>query len=406
LELLSSEFRFDLSTVRLLQLDGSLKIISETHSTGNETDLPVSIFPSEDHYINDLLASTRPQFANNTRNISKHQNRAATPVESFVAFAHIPIVGEGEPLGVLSVFSTSIVGLFTEELLNLLSNLAEQLAQAVKLVDEREAKEQEKREKNLALLKNAAVTHEMEIAKQIQLSLLPEAPPLLSGIQIATLSVPAEHVGGDYYDFFVSDDRFIDVVIADVSGHSVGSALIMVETRSVLRAQIKTTSMPGEILSNLNSLLMNDLSRAELFISMFYVKYDTVTQWLSYSSAGHNNPLLYKITDGRCQTLDAEGMIIGVKDDVTFEVKSEILDPGDILLLYTDGVTEAQDLNGEMFGMDRLATLLESVHDDPLQNIIDVIYRSVVSFSGSNRLSDDVSLVAMRVEPSIIDQQD
>ena len=135
----------------------------------------------------------------------------------------------------------------------------------------------------------------MEIAKQIQLSLLPEAPPLLPGIQIASLSVSADHVGGDYYDFFVSDDRVIDAVIADVSGHNVGAALIMVETRSVLRAQIKISSTPGEILSNLNDLLMNDLSRAELFISMFYIKYDTVTQWLSYSNAGHNQPLLYQI---------------------------------------------------------------------------------------------------------------
>jgi sigma-B regulation protein RsbU (phosphoserine phosphatase) len=406
LELLSAEFKFDLCVIRVLQPDGSLEMYAETHSPQGETGQPASILPADDYFITELMMSSRPQFVNDTKNIIKYPNRAATPIESFSAFAHIPIVGDGEPLGVLSVFSASIVRLFTEELLNLLGSLAGQLAIAVKLVDEREAREQEKREKDVALLKNAAVTHEMEIAKQIQLSLLPESPPMLPGVQIASLSVPAEHVGGDYYDFFVSDDRMIDAVIADVSGHNVGAALIMVETRSVLRAQIKITSTPGEILSNLNSLLMNDLSRAELFISMFYIKYDTVTQRLAYSSAGHNQPLLYKISAGGCQSLDTEGMIIGVKEDVKFEDRSTLLDPGDILLMYTDGVTETANIDGELFGVDRLAELLESVHDEPLQNIIDVIYRSIISFSETNRLADDVSLVAMRIEHSIVDQQD
>jgi len=406
LELLSAEFNFDLSVIRLLQPDGTLLVYSEVHSPLGGVTLPAAILPTDDQFINDLLMSRRPQFANDTRNLGNYPNMAATPIESFAAFAHIPIIGEGQPLGVLSVFSVSIVRLFNEELLNLLGSLAEQLALAVKLVDEREAKEQEKREKDVALLRNAAVTHEMELAKQIQLSLLPETPPLLPGIQLASLSVPAEHVGGDYYDFFVSDDRFIDAVIADVSGHNVGAALIMVETRSVLRAQIKITSSPGDILSNLNTLLMQDLSRAELFISMFYIKYDTVTRLLSYSSAGHNQPLLYRSSDGRCQTLDAEGMIIGVQENVVFEDRTALLAPGDILLLYTDGVTETADSNGEMFGADRLADLLINIHKEPLQNIIDTIYRSIISFSGSNRLDDDVSIVAMRVDQDPGDQQD
>jgi sigma-B regulation protein RsbU (phosphoserine phosphatase) len=353
-----------------------------------------------------MLLSRRPQFANDTRNLIKQTNSAATPVETFSAFAHIPIVGDEEPLGVLSVYSVSIMGMFTEELLNLLSSFAGQLALAVKLVEEREAREKEKHAKDAALLRNAAVTHEMEIAKQIQISLLPESPPHLQGVQIASLSVAAEHVGGDYYDFFVTDDRIIDTVIADVSGHNVGAALIMVETRSVLRAQINTSSSPAEVLTNLNRLLMSDLSRAELFISMFYVKYDTFTQWLSYSSAGHNNPVLYRISDAQCMTLDAEGMILGVKDDVVFEDRSILLDPGDILLLYTDGLTETSNSEGEMFGIERLSTFLSEMHEEPLQLIIDTIYREVINFAEGAALSDDISIVAMRVEHSFFDQED
>jgi sigma-B regulation protein RsbU (phosphoserine phosphatase) len=405
-ELLAHEFKFDLVAVRLIQDDGSLLLLSEQSSLKPEYHLNRKIDPSEDFYIAELLSSRRPQFANDTRNLVKRSDSAATPVSTFAAFAHIPLVGDEEPLGVLSVYSLSIVGLFTEELLNLLSSLAGQLALAVKLVDEREAHEHEKTAKDAALLKNAAVAREMEIAKHIQLSLLPESPPVIQGIQLATLSVSADHIGGDYYDFFVNDNRLIDAVIADVSGHNVGAALIMVETRSVLRAQVNINNTPATILSNLNDLLMNDLTRAELFISMFYVKYDTATQWLTYSNAGHNQPLLYQISEGKCLTLDADGMIIGVKENIFFENRSILLNVGDILLLYTDGVTEATSDDGELFGIERLGRILAEVHEEPLQNIIDHIYREVIRFSDQKPLSDDVSMVALRIEQSVFDQED
>jgi sigma-B regulation protein RsbU (phosphoserine phosphatase) len=404
-ELLRSEFRFDLIVVRLFNADGKLVVWSSVNSTAEHLKLP-NLAPSDDHFINELLTSRRSQFANDTSNIRHYQKAAGTDLDKYSAFAHIPIAGEGDPAGVLSVFSRSIVGLFTEELLNLLTSLAGQLALAVQLVDERGAKEHEREEKEIALLKNANVVHEMELAKQIQLSLLPESPPKIPGIQIASLTVSAEHVGGDYYDFFARDDRIIDAVIADVSGHNVGAALIMVETRSVLRVQVNINNSPGEILSSLNDLLLNDLSRAELFITMFYVKYDTVTQWLSYASAGHNHPLLFNASDGTCQELDAEGLILGVKENVEFEEKSIQLDIGDILLLYTDGLTETTDREGEMFGIERLSNLLKEFHSSPPQNLIDAIYRELVSFAGGVKLSDDVSIVAMRIEQSVLDQQD
>lgn len=404
-DLLMSEFKFDLIVVRLLGTDGVLKVCCSKGGTGENISSP-DILPSDDMFISELLVSKRPQFANDTRNLDRHTQAEGTPFDRYTAFAHIPIVGEREPAGVLSVFSTSIVGLFTEELLNLLSSLAGQLALAVELVDEREAREKEKSAKDAALLKNAAVAHEMEIAKQIQLSLLPEEPPLIPGMQIAYLSVAADHVGGDYYDFFVNEDRIIDAVIADVSGHNVGAALIMVETRSVLRAQVDISNSPGKILASLNNLLLSDLTRAELFITMFYIKYDTMTKWLSYSSAGHNQPLLYRNSDNSCQQLDAEGLIIGVKEDVFFEEKSILLDPGDILLLYTDGLTESTNSDGEMFGIDRLITLLKELSNEPIQTIIDSIYRNMIGFTENRPLADDVSIVAMRVEQTDLDQQD
>lgn len=406
LELLAREFKFDLITVHLFQNDGSLQLISEQRTDSVAFQINSKIYPADDFYITELLATRRPQFANDTSNLTRRNDSAITPVDTFAAFAHIPLVGDEVPVGVMSVYSLSIVGLFTEELLNLLSSLAGQLALAVKFFDEREAREAEKNAKDAALMKNAAVAHEMEMAKQIQLSLLPESPPSLPGIQIASLSVSADHVGGDYYDFFVSSNRLIDAVIADVSGHNVGAALIMVETRSVLRAQVNVSNTPAIILSNLNNLLMSDLTRAELFISMFYIKYDTATQWLTYANAGHNQPLLYQSSEKKCQLLDADGMIIGVKENIFFENRSLMLNAGDILLLYTDGVTEAATEAGELFGIERLEKILADTHEEPLQNIIEYIYREVIEFSGSKPIADDITMVALRIEQSVFDQQD
>lgn len=398
LELLGNEFKFDLVTIRIMQDDGSLPLLAARSAASVPFQPPKQLSPEDDYYITGMLTSRLPQFANDTSNLSRRTDCAATPVDALAAFAHIPLVGDEEPLGVLSVYSFSIIGLFTEELINLLSSLAGQLALAIKLVDEREARDLEKSAKDAALLKNAAVAHEMEIAKQIQLSLLPDAPPELAGIKIASLSISADHVGGDYYDFFLTGDNLIEAVIADVSGHNVGAALIMVETRSVLRAQVDINKSPADILASLNNLLMSDLSRAELFISMFYIKYNATLKTLTYSNAGHNLPLLYQRAKGECQYLDAEGMIIGVTENVRFENRAVELASGDILLLYTDGVTEAAADDGELFGINRLSKILVEIHEDSVQNIIKHIYGEVISFSGGKPLADDVSMVAIRIE--------
>jgi sigma-B regulation protein RsbU (phosphoserine phosphatase) len=318
--------------------------------------------------------------------------------EGIKSFAHIPIASEGAPpVGILSVFSKDIVGLFTEPFLKLLASLAGQLAQAVKIASEMDAKEREKKLKEKAELEKAKVLNEMEIAKQIQLSLLPAAPPELNGVKFAALCVPATHVGGDYYDFFRRGEHIVDLVIADVSGHSVGAALIMVETRSVLRAQFHSTDSTGNILAVLNELLYEDLNRAELFISMFYIKYNADNRLLTYSSAGHNLPILFRNGEAACRELDAEGLILGVKKEVEFEEKNTQLQQGDMLLFYTDGITEAQNEEGEFFGPGRLCDILKSLHQEGPETVVETVLKEVSAFCKSRPLEDDISMVVMKV---------
>lgn len=144
----------------------------------------------------------------------------------------------------------------------------------------------ERKKAEKALLENATIRRDMKIARQIQRSFLPTRPPAIPGVQLAGQCVPAAHVGGDYYDFFTLEEGTLDVVIADVAGHSVGSALLMAEARSVLHATIHPRSSPGEILTSLNDLLHEDLERAELLISMFFLKLDTATGHFTFCQCG------------------------------------------------------------------------------------------------------------------------
>lgn len=245
------------------------------------------------------------------------------------------------------------------------------------------------------LLENASMVKEMEIAKQIQLSLLPLSPPPLTGIDCAGRCVPATHIGGDYYDIFLHGDH-LDLVIADVSGHSVGAALIMVETRSVLRAQLQSLHSPAGIVSTLNELLHDDLSRAELFITMTYLSYNTATGRLSYTNAGHPPSLLYRPSSGAFLELDAEGLILGVQRGVSFEEPTLQVESGDLLLLYTDGIIEAEGPASELFGTERLRDLLAREHRKPAADLIAAVLDAVRAFTGASSFKDDISMLLLK----------
>ena len=395
LELLLREFKLDLCVIRLLNDAGILQVRSHKGEGGERITAEDRILETDTH-VGEAFLGRRTEFFNDTAYITKPIAKEIFRSEGIRSFAHIPIAIEGAPpVGILSVFSRAIVGLFTEQFVELLESLAGQLAQAVRIVSEREARDREREQKEAALLENARVTRDLELAKQIQLSLLPTSPPQLPGVSIACRCVPASHVGGDYYDFFQRGDALVDIVMADVSGHSVGAALIMVETRSVLRAQMQATKSTGEILKVLNQLLYEDLTRAELFITMFCGKFDARESVLSYSNAGHTRPLLLR--GGSWQELDTEGLILGVEYQVAFEEKSVRLEPGDLLFIFTDGIIEAEGAPGEFFGVPRLCQLLFEVQKESPEAMIDAVLSRLAAFCGSGPLQDDVSMVVMKV---------
>ncbi len=247
-----------------------------------------------------------------------------------------------------------------------------------------------------ALLDNARINRELEIAKEIQQSFLPACPRELSGMLTACRCVPATYVGGDYYDFFSLPGGIVDVVIADVTGHSVGASLLMTMTRSVLHAKVNTSRSPGKLLAAVNDLLHDDLAKAELQITMFYVRFDTENRTLAYANAGHNPPLLFRAQQGVFTELDAEGLLMGVKTDVRFEEKITRLEAGDILILYTDGVTEAENADDELFGSKRLREVIAEHCDRHPEQILVAIFEKLAAFTDTRSLLDDVAMIIFK----------
>ncbi|ADJ29756.1 PAS domain S-box protein [Nitrosococcus watsonii] len=244
-----------------------------------------------------------------------------------------------------------------------------------------------------------AVAHnELRIAQQIQESLLPTESLVLPEVQVVGHCLPASQVGGDYFDYYYRQpDNTVDVTIADVSGHSVGPALFMVETRSALKTHMRSKFTAANTLAALNDSLYEDLNGADHFITMFYMQYHIATGGINYASAGHNPPLLLRRNEAICNKLEADGLIFGVKKDVSFEEKRTFLEKGDLVFLYTDGIIEAESKRGEFFGIQRLSKVIVAHRHLAPQELIKVIVKNLQTFCESENFRDDVTMVVLKV---------
>ncbi|MBJ6724916.1 PP2C family protein-serine/threonine phosphatase [Geomesophilobacter sediminis] len=246
------------------------------------------------------------------------------------------------------------------------------------------------------LEEKAMLAKEMEIAQEIQSALIPQFIPGTRRIHFATHYRPAGVLGGDYFDVFFRGDGIMDVVIADVAGHNVGSALIVAEIRGAFQAHSAAGLGCAEMLALLNESLYDDLTRAGLFFSMFYLRLDERRMTASYSCAGHN-PALYVHADGRVAALDTEGMIIGVVPKISFEERSLPLCPGDRLILYTDGSVEAENRAGRMYGLKRLARSFKEGLGEESGTALQRALADLNTFTEGVPLKDDLALVVATV---------
>ncbi|MGJ0515292.1 MAG: PAS domain S-box protein [Methylomicrobium sp.] len=247
-----------------------------------------------------------------------------------------------------------------------------------------------------AQVKLAIARNEIEIARTIQAALSPSAPIKNDHFEVVGRCLPADQVGGDYYDYFSRSGRNLEMVIADVSGHAIGPALFMVETRSAIRANAGGVESPAEKLNALNGFLFEDLDKSDFFITLFYLQYDIDSRQIRYANAGHPPPLLYQRRQHACLRLDADGLIVGVNRQVHFEEKSLPIEPGDIILFYTDGLIEAEDKQGEFFGIDRVENLLLQHCQDAPDMLINAFMMRLQRYCQTDSFKDDITLMVFK----------
>lgn len=260
-------------------------------------------------------------------------------------------------------------------------------------ISSRKAAEQQIRQ---AQVKLAIARSEINIARQIQASLSPSAPIKTGQFEVTGFCLPADQVGGDYFDYFLRDERCLDMVIADVSGHSIGPALFMVETRSAIRAQAKGRETPAEKLALLNHFLFEDLNNSDYFITLYYLRFDTATRQLTFANAGHPPPLVFNKLDRTCRRLNADGLILGVNKNERYEDRTLGLARGDLILLYTDGLTEAENSQGEFFGLERVCDAFMKHAEEAPQQIIAGLLQQLKSFCQTESFTDDITLMVFK----------
>ena len=238
---------------------------------------------------------------------------------------------------------------------------------------------------------------ELNIARDIQMSMLPLTFPAFPDRQDFSVYAqlhPAREVGGDFYDFFFGDDQKFFLCIADVSGKGVPSALFMAVTKTLIKSRAATDFSPASILSHVNTDLSHN-NESCMFVTIFLAVLDISTGRMTYTNAGHNPPYI-KRADGELVRLDnRHGPVIGAVEGIAYREDEEILDPGDLFLMFTDGVTEAMDIDNTLYGEDRLKDLLSQRDFDSAEQMVDLLVDDVWEYQGEAEQADDVTVLAV-----------
>jgi serine phosphatase RsbU (regulator of sigma subunit)/predicted ester cyclase len=242
------------------------------------------------------------------------------------------------------------------------------------------------------------IEQELQVARRIQQELLPEATPELDGWRIAAYYGPAREVGGDFYDFLELEDGRLGLVVGDATGHGMPAALVMATTRGMLRAIVRSLESPGEVLARVNEALVAEIPPST-FVTCFYGILDPENGHLRYANAGHNLPC--RRHNGQADELRARGMPLGLMPGTGYEEKEAALEVGDSTLFYTDGLIEAHNPQGEMFGTPRLRGLL-SKRPESGADLSAVLIEELERFTGEGwEQENDITLVTLRRSASV-----
>ncbi len=237
---------------------------------------------------------------------------------------------------------------------------------------------------------------ELRLAHEIQTNLLPRMCPQSDRFEIAAYNLPSKEIGGDYYDFLPLKENRIGIAIGDISGKGIPAALLMSNLQAALRVSAVQCTHSHEVMALVNNQISQTTS-PEKFATFFYGIFDPVRSELEYTNAGHNYPVLCT-KHGAYHLLEKGGLIVGILEEISYQSETVRLDAGDLLVLYTDGLTEAINKEDEEFGEERLLHLIREVRNFEAQQVLDLILEEAVNFTGGQLQSDDLTIVVLKMK--------
>jgi serine phosphatase RsbU (regulator of sigma subunit) len=273
------------------------------------------------------------------------------------------------------------------------------LSRLVPAVDRELREAIERRERKRAESELCKNQEQFRVAHEIQQRLFPKASPRFGPFDIAGASYPAEATGGDYFDYLPMEDGSLAVVVADVTGHGVGPALLMAEARAYLRTLALETTDVGEILTRLNRLLADDVD-PERYVTLLLAKLNADPLSLVYTSAGHPACYVLEASGSIKGCLKHTGLPLGVPPRCIYPTAPVGLSPGDIVLLLTDGIEEAESPENDLFGRERILSVVRAHAQRTAGEILDALFGAVKDFSQGNPQADDLTAVVIKVPPS------
>jgi sigma-B regulation protein RsbU (phosphoserine phosphatase) len=325
-----------------------------------------------------VAVSGKPIIVNDVRSNPVYVNARDRTRSEMVA----PIISNGEVIGCFDLESDEL-NAYSDNDLEVLMLLASQVAIIIEKVELHEQ-----------LIEKKRLQGQLEVARQVQLELLPPMDPELGGFDISAYNFPTEEVSGDYYDWVRIYEDQIAVVIADVSGKGVPAAILMAFLRASLRAASHIGYATHISMAKVNYLLWESIERNQ-FVTAFYGILDGSNRTLSFSNAGHNPPLLIK-ANGETRFITEGEQPLGMFQNTRYHENHVVLEPGDVFVLYTDGATEAESPSGEEFGRDRLVDAVKASFDKPARQMIASIQMSVLEWTASAGATDDVTFFVIK----------
>lgn len=292
------------------------------------------------------------------------------------------------PIGLINVTDKNNGEPFSEDDLRLLMILSDQVASYMHIYDlVGKVKEGE------------GAKTQIELARNIQQSLLPKSSPHLPGISVSGTLLTAERVGADFYDWQTDSGEVLTLSVADVSGHNIGGALLASSLRATLRAHSQHKTGPAETVESVNKMLFGDFFSSEQFVSLFYAQFNFRKKKLIYTNAGHPPAILLRADSQKTELLFTQDSLLGIEENLTYHEKEIDLRSGDVLLLYTDGITEAlSPITKKPFGTEYLLSLLKESSKKEASQIEQFILSALKEFTGKATLKDDVTLVVLKLK--------